>query len=53
MRELFGLEGKRVLIVGGQLLHEGESSASGLTVERIGTKSAVLRWQTLRFVATF
>ncbi|MDE2394725.1 MAG: general secretion pathway protein GspB, partial [Burkholderiales bacterium] len=43
----------RVLIIGSQLLHEGQSTASGIVVERIGTKSALLRWKTLRFEARF
>ncbi|WP_200222300.1 general secretion pathway protein GspB, partial [Rubrivivax gelatinosus] len=39
----------RMLLVGGQLLHEGDTAAPGVTLERIGPRSAVLRWRTLRY----
>ncbi|MGC4076796.1 MAG: general secretion pathway protein GspB [Rubrivivax sp.] len=39
----------RMLLVGGQLLHEGDTAAAGVTLERIGPRSAVLRWRELRY----
>lgn len=39
----------RSLIVNGQLLREGDALAPNLVVERIGPRSAVLRWGSLRF----
>lgn len=39
----------RMLLVGGQLLHEGDAAAPGVTLERIGPRSAVLRWRELRY----
>lgn len=39
----------RMLLVGGQLLHEGDTAAPGVTLERIGPRSAVLRWRELRY----
>jgi len=35
----------RFVIVGGQILHEGGTAAPGLTVERIGPRSVILRWR--------
>jgi general secretion pathway protein B len=43
----------RMLIVGGQLLHEGDTAAPGVTVEQIRPKSAVLRWKDLRYEVSF
>ncbi len=38
----------RFIIVNGQLVHEGEAAAPGVTVEHIGPKAAVLRWRDRR-----
>jgi general secretion pathway protein B len=38
----------RFVIFNGQLVHEGESAAPGVTVERIAPKAAWLRWRELR-----
>jgi general secretion pathway protein B len=38
----------RFVIFNGQIVREGDSPAPGLLVERIGPKSAVLRWRELR-----
>jgi general secretion pathway protein B len=38
----------RFVIFNGQLVHEGETAAPGVTVERIGPKAAWLRWRELR-----
>jgi general secretion pathway protein B len=38
----------RFVIINGQLVREGESAAPGVALERIGPKSAVLRWRELR-----
>jgi general secretion pathway protein B len=43
----------RMLIVGGQLLKEGDSAAPGLTLEQIKPRSAVLRWKDLRYEMNF
>jgi general secretion pathway protein B len=43
----------RMLIVGGQLLHEGDTAAPGVTLEQIKPRSAVLRWKQLRYEITF
>jgi len=43
----------RMLIVGGQLMHEGEAVAPGVTLEQIRPKSAVLRWNDLRYEVSF
>lgn len=44
----------RLLIVGGQLLKEGDSAAPGVVVEQIRAKSAVLRWnERLRYEVAF
>jgi general secretion pathway protein B len=43
----------RMLIVGGQLLHEGDSAAPGVTLEQIKPRSAVLRWKDLRYEVNF
>ena len=39
----------RVLIVNGQLLHEGDTVAPGLVLLSIGPKSAQMRWREVRF----
>ena len=38
----------RFVILDGQLLHEGDTVATGLVLESIQPKSAVLRWRELR-----
>lgn len=43
----------RMLIVGGQLLREGDAAAPGVTLETIKPRSAVLRWKTLRYEVLF
>ena len=43
----------RMLLVGGQLLHEGETAAPGIVLERIGPRSAVLRRGTLRWEVAY
>jgi general secretion pathway protein B len=43
----------RMLIVGGQLLHEGDSAGPGVTLEQIRPRSAVLRWKDLRYELNF
>lgn len=39
---------RRFVIVNGQVVREGEAAAPGVIVERIGPKSAVMRWRDLR-----
>jgi len=43
----------RLLIVSGQLLHEGDTVAPGVVLEKIKQRSAVLRWRELRYEITF
>lgn len=38
----------RFVIINGQLVHEGQSAAPGVVVERIAQRFAVLRWRELR-----
>lgn len=38
----------RFVLVNGQVVHEGEAAAPGVTLERIGPRSAVLRWRERR-----
>ena len=38
----------RFMMINGQVVREGEGAAPGVTVERIGPKSAVLRWREMR-----
>jgi len=38
----------RFVIVNGQVVREGDAAAPGVTVERIGPKSVLLRWRALR-----
>ena len=40
--------GNRFVIVNGQVVREGEAAAAGVTLERVGPKSATLRWRELR-----
>lgn len=44
---------QRMLIVGGQLLHEGDSVAPGVVLEQIKPKAAVLRKDQLRWEVSF
>lgn len=39
---------QRFVIINGQVVHEGEAAASGVVVERITPRSAILRWRELR-----
>ncbi len=39
----------RFVLINGQVVREGESPATGVTLERIGPKSAVMRWREMRF----
>ncbi|CAD5372612.1 conserved hypothetical protein [Rubrivivax sp. A210] len=39
---------QRFIIVNGQVVHEGDVLAPGLTLERISQRAAVLRWRELR-----
>jgi general secretion pathway protein B len=39
----------RLLMIGGQLLKEGDSAGSGVTLEQIRPRSAVLRWKDQRY----
>jgi general secretion pathway protein B len=43
----------RMLLVGGQLLHEGDTAAPGVVLETIKPRSAVLRWREIRYEVTF
>lgn len=43
----------RFVIVDGQVLREGDAAAPGVTVERIGARSVVLRWRELRVEVPF
>ncbi|MCW5613298.1 MAG: general secretion pathway protein GspB [Rubrivivax sp.] len=38
----------RFVIINGQLVHEGQTAAPGVVVERIAQRSAVLRWRERR-----
>lgn len=38
----------RFILVNGQVVREGEPAAPGVMVERIGPRSAVIRWRGLR-----
>ncbi|MCE2912598.1 MAG: general secretion pathway protein GspB [Rubrivivax sp.] len=38
----------RFVLINGQVVREGEGAAPGVTLERIGPRSAVLRWRDLR-----
>lgn len=43
----------RFIIVGGQVVREGEAAAPGVMVERIGPKSAIVRWNEMRLEVPF
>ena len=43
----------RFVMINGQVVREGESAAPGVTVERIGPKSVVLRWKDRRVELPF
>lgn len=43
----------RLLIVAGQLVHEGDAVAPGVMLEQIRPRSAVLRWKGLRYEVGF
>jgi general secretion pathway protein B len=43
----------RFVMVNGQVVHEGEPAGPGVTVERIGPKTAILRWRDLRIEVPF
>jgi general secretion pathway protein B len=45
--------GSRFVMINGQVVREGEAAAPGVTVERIGPKSAVLRWRGRRVELAF
>ena len=38
----------RFVLVNGQVVREGEAAATGVTLERIGPRSLLLRWRELR-----
>lgn len=40
---------QRILIIGGQLFHEGDAVAPGVVLERIEPKSATFRWHDWRY----
>jgi general secretion pathway protein B len=44
---------ERMLIVNGQVLHEGDTAAPGVVLERIKLKSAVLRYKNVRYEVGF
>jgi general secretion pathway protein B len=41
--------GSRLLMIGGQLLKEGDNAGAGVTLEEIRPRSAVLRWKDVRY----
>lgn len=41
--------GSRLLMIGGQLLKEGDNAGPGVTLEQIRPRSAVLRWKDVRY----
>jgi general secretion pathway protein B len=43
----------RILIINGQVLHEGEAVISGLVLEQIKLKAAVLAFKGFRFIITY
>jgi general secretion pathway protein B len=43
----------RFVVVNGQVVHEGEPAAPGVVLERIGPKSALVRWRGLRIEIAF
>ncbi len=44
---------QRILIIGGQLFHEGDSVAPGVVLEHIEPKSAVFRWHDWRYAVAY
>jgi len=44
---------QRILIIGGQLFHEGDAVAPGLVLERIEPKSAVFGWREWRYEVAY
>ncbi len=40
--------GSRFVVINGLVVREGETAAPGVTLERIGPKSAVIRWREMR-----
>jgi general secretion pathway protein B len=45
--------GSRLLMIGGQLLKEGDTAGPGVTLEQIRPRSAVLRWKDVRYEVRF
>jgi general secretion pathway protein B len=45
--------GSRLLMIGGQLLKEGDVAGPGVTLEQIRPRSAVLRWKDVRYEVRF
>ncbi|KNZ33836.1 MAG: hypothetical protein AD742_03635 [Methylibium sp. NZG] len=43
----------RMLVINGQVFHEGDALATGLVLEQIRPKSAVLRFRTYRYEVTY
>lgn len=43
----------RFIMVAGQVVREGDAAAAGVVVERIGPRSAVMRWRDLRVEVPF
>ncbi len=43
----------RFVVINGQIVHEGEAAAPGVTLERIGPRSALMRWRGLRIEVPF
>ena len=43
----------RMLVINGQVFHEGDALATGLVLEQIRQKSAVLRFRTYRYEVTY
>lgn len=40
--------GSRFVVINGLVVREGETAAPGVVLERIGPKSAVIRWREMR-----
>ena len=38
----------RFVVINGQVVREGETAAPGVVLERIGPKSALIRWRDMR-----
>jgi general secretion pathway protein B len=43
----------RFVLINGQVVREGDMAAPGVVLERIGPRSAVLRWREQRFELPF